>query len=66
MEMLRCVPQKAAKLFLAGLFIIFAAGFIITGFTVLPIIGFVVAIPFIGISVYLIKVHLNQQCAIES
>ena len=65
MDTLRCVPQNISKLFIGGLFALFAVGFIISGFTVLPIIGFAVAIPFMVISVYLIKAHLNKQCEIE-
>ncbi len=65
MEIQRCFPQKLAKLFIAGLFLIGAVGFTITGFTVLPIIGFGMALPFAAIAFYLIKAHLNRQCEID-
>ncbi|MFZ5571839.1 MAG: hypothetical protein ACOZF0_15670 [Thermodesulfobacteriota bacterium] len=65
MNITSCFPQTISKLFLAILLAIFALGFVVSGFTVLPIIGFVAAIPFIGISIYLFKAHLNKQCEIE-
>lgn len=65
MDIQRCLPQRIAKIFIAGLYIIGTVGFIVTGFTVLPIIGFGMAIPFAAVSLYLIKAHLNQQCEID-
>ncbi len=66
MNIINCFPQTISKLFLAVVLSVFAVGFIMTGFTVLPIIGFVVAIPFAVISIYLIRAHLNKQCEIGS
>jgi hypothetical protein len=60
-----CLPAKAAKFFIAAILMIGALGFIVIGFTVLPIIGFVIAIPFVALAIYFIKVHLNDQCQIE-
>ncbi len=65
MKIKDCLPEKGAKLFLAAILMIGAIGFVFLGFTVLPIIGFVVAIPFAAGAIYFIRLHLNDQCEIE-
>lgn len=61
-----CLPQNVTKLALAAFFMLGAVGLVISGFTVLPIVGFVFAVPFALISFYFFRVHLNDQCEIES
>jgi len=61
-----CLPQQISKMVL-GLFFAFATlGLAISGFTVLPVIGFVVAVPFALISYYFFRAHLNDQCELKS
>jgi len=38
----------------------------VLGITLLPIIGFVLAVPVLAIAVYFFRVHLNDQCEIEA
>lgn len=61
-----CLPQNVTKLVLALFFLFATVGLIISGFTVLPVIGFILAVPFALISVYFFRVHLNDQCEIEA
>lgn len=61
-----CLPQKISKLMLAIFFAFATVGLVISGFTVLPIIGFIAAVPFALISYYFFKTHLNDQCEIKS
>ncbi|MEA3280327.1 MAG: hypothetical protein U9Q38_06990 [Thermodesulfobacteriota bacterium] len=61
-----CLPQKISKM-IFGLFFAFATlGLVISGVTVLPVIGFIVAVPFGLISFYFFRAHLNDQCELES
>lgn len=61
-----CLPQKISKIVL-GLFFAFATlGLVISGFTVLPVIGFIVAVPFALVSYYFFRAHLNDQCELKS
>lgn len=65
MKLNECLPERGAKLFLSVIFMVGAIGFVILGFTALPVIGFIVAIPFAIAATYFFKVHLNDQCEIE-
>lgn len=60
-----CVPQKISKVMLGSLLLAAAAGLIIIGVTLLPVIGFVLAVPVITLAVYVFRLHLNDQCEIE-
>ncbi|SLM31367.1 conserved exported hypothetical protein [Desulfamplus magnetovallimortis] len=61
----QCVRQKLSKSMLSLLIFLGAVGLIITGFTLLPIVGFILAIPVTALSYYVYKLHLNEQCEIE-
>ena len=60
-----CVPQKLSKAMLALLIFMGAIGLMISGFTLLPVVGFVLAVPVIALSIYVYRLHLNEQCEIE-
>lgn len=60
-----CVPEKFSKLLLGSLMLAAALALIIIGVTLLPIFGFALAIPVLGLAVYIFRLHLNDQCEID-
>lgn len=65
MKPMKCAPQKISK-FILGLFLLTGAlGFIAIGFTLLPYIGFLVAIPFTVLAIFFFNAKLNDKCEIE-
>jgi len=38
---------------------------IIIGTTLLPVVGFLFALPVIALSIYVFRLHLNDQCEID-
>ena len=60
-----CTSEKISKYFLGGLFIVFSLGLVVMGFTFLPIIGLVMALPVLALSIYLIRTRINDQCELE-
>ncbi len=65
MKATECVPQKISKLMLGSLMLIAALGLIIIGITLLPVFGFILALPVIALAIYIFKLHLNDQCEID-
>jgi len=65
MKLSACMPQKISK-FAIGLMLIAAALImVILGFTLLPIIGQILAVLLLILAVYVFKLHLNDQCEID-
>lgn len=58
----KCIKSRATKslMGLVFLFISFIVG--ISGLTLLPIIGFVFALPFLLIAIFFFRLHLNKEC----
>lgn len=65
MSVFNCFFQNISKMAIGSIFILFGLGAVISGFTVLPIFGFLIAIPLFYLAWYFIHVHLNRQCEIE-
>jgi len=65
MKTRNCVPQKFSKVFLGSLLLAAAAGLVVIGITLLPVFGFILAVPVIALSIYVFKLHLNDQCEID-
>lgn len=65
MKASNCVPQTISKYLLGILLAIGAIGLIIIGVTLLPIVGLVMALPVIGLAVYVFQSRLNDQCEID-
>ncbi|MBA3012956.1 MAG: hypothetical protein KKF12_05975 [Proteobacteria bacterium] len=65
MRATKCVPQKISKLLLGSLLLAAAAGLIVIGITLLPVIGFVLAVPVIVLAIYVLRLHLSDQCEID-
>ena len=66
MKLSECVPQRLSKMMVGVILLIGALGLIVTGFTLLPVIGFILAVPVIALGVYFIKIHLNEKCEIDT
>ncbi len=65
MKLNECVPQRISKLMFASLLMLAGVVLIIIGITLVPIIGFVLAVPVIGLAIYVFKLHLNEKCEID-
>ncbi len=65
MKATKCVPQKISKLMLGSLMLGAAAGLVIISFTLLPVFGFVLALPVIALAIYIFGLRLNDQCEID-
>lgn len=66
MTIFNCFFQNISKVAIGSVFILFGIGAVISGFTILPVIGFLFAVPFFYLAWYFIRVHLNERCEIES
>ncbi|MCF6246128.1 MAG: hypothetical protein L3J69_02080 [Desulfobacula sp.] len=65
MKVTDCVPQKISKLMLGTIMLGAALGLIIIGVTLLPIFGFILAVPVVALAIYIFRLHLNDQCEID-
>ena len=65
MQVFDCFFQTISKLAIGIIFLLFGFGAVISGFTVLPFFGFLLAVPVFFLAWYFIRAHLNRQCEIE-
>lgn len=65
MKTTKCVPQKIYKALLGSFMLAAAIASVIIGITLLPVFGFVLALPVIALSFYIFNLHLNDQCEID-
>jgi len=65
MKNTECTPQKISKLMFGSLLLLAAVGLIVIGITLLPVLGFVLAVPVIALSFYVFRLHLNEKCEID-
>lgn len=65
MKTTECVPQKLSKFMLGSLLLAAALALIIIGITLLPVFGFIMAIPVVALAIYVFRLHLNDQCEID-
>ena len=61
----QCVPQTISKYLLGLIFLGLTLVFVVFGFTLLPIFGFIIAAPIAGLSYYFFRAHLNKQCEMD-
>jgi hypothetical protein len=61
-----CLFERFSKIGLGILFLLISSVFMLSGFTVLPIFGFVIALPFFLLSLYFFRVHINKACQIKA
>jgi hypothetical protein len=60
-----CLFERFSKIGLGLFFLMVSLGFMLSGVTVLPIFGFLIALPLLLISMYFFRAHLNKECQIE-
>jgi hypothetical protein len=65
MKSTECVPQKISKFMLGSLLLAAASGLIVIGITLLPVFGFMLAVPVIALAIYIFRLHLSDQCEID-
>ena len=61
-----CLFERFSKLGLGLFFLLTAVGFMVSGVTVLPMFGFIFAVPLLIVSFYFFRAHLNKECQIET
>ncbi len=65
MKATECIPQKISKFILGSFLLAAASGLIIIGITLLPVFGFILAVPVIVLAIYIFRLHLSDQCEID-
>jgi len=60
-----CIVERISKAGIGLFFLFIAAGFLLSGITVLPFFGFLLAVPALLASIYFFSVHLNKSCEIK-
>jgi hypothetical protein len=60
-----CIVERISKAGIGLFFLFIAAGFLLSGITVLPVFGFLLAVPALLASIYFLSTHLNKSCEIE-
>lgn len=66
MKLNECIPERMSKLLVGSLLLIGALVLVAIGFTILPVVGIILAIPVAGLGIYFIRVHLNEKCEIDT
>ena len=66
MKLNECLPERMSKLMIGSLLLIGALALVVIGFTILPVVGFILAIPVAGLGIYFLRVHLNEKCEIDT
>jgi hypothetical protein len=61
-----CIVERISKAGIGVFFLITAAAFSVSGITVLPFFGFLLAVPAFLASAYFFSAHLNKSCEIEA
>jgi hypothetical protein len=60
-----CLFERFSKMGIGFFFLFISIGCMLSGITVFPIFGFIFAVPFLFISLYFFRVHLNKDCQID-
>ncbi len=64
MENAHCLYERTSKYAIAAIFLVLAAIVFISGLTIIPIFGLILAVPILFVSVYFLRVRLNSECQI--
>ena len=59
-----CLFERFSKTVLGLFFLITAIGLTLSGITIFPIFGFLLAVPALLVSLYFFRAHLNRSCQI--
>ena len=65
MKIIKCAPQKAGKLIIGISGMVIAMVLFTLGITLVPVLGIVLSLPTFAISLYVLKLHMNNQCEFE-
>lgn len=60
-----CSLQTMSKYILGAVFLGLSTVFVVLGFTLFPIFGFLLALPLAGLALYFFKTRLNDQCELN-
>jgi hypothetical protein len=60
-----CIVERISKAGLGLFFLCTAGGFLLSGVTVLPFFGFLLAVPAFIASLYFFSAHLNKSCELD-
>lgn len=60
-----CIVERISKAGIGLFFLFITAGFLLSGITVLPFFGFLLAVPALLASIYFFSAHLNKSCEID-
>ncbi len=60
-----CIVERISKAGIGIFFLLTAFAFLVSGVTVFPFFGFLLAVPALLASIYFFSVHLNRNCEIE-
>jgi len=60
-----CIVERMSKAGIGLFFLFITAGFLLSGITVLPFFGFLLAVPALLASIYFFSAHLNKSCEID-
>lgn len=60
-----CLFERVSKIGFGFFFLLAAFGFMLSGITVLPIVGFIFAVPLLMLSFYFFRAHLKKDCQIQ-
>ncbi len=66
MKLSSCMPQRISKFAIGMMLVAAALAMTVISFTLLPIIGLVLVVPIVVLAVYVFKLHLNDQCEIDT
>ena len=61
-----CLFERISKVAIGSFFLLVAIGLMVSGLTVLPIFGFLLAVPVLLVSIYFFGAHLKRSCQIEA
>ncbi len=64
MENAHCLYERTSKYAIAAILLVVTAILFISGLTILPLFGLILAVPILFVSFYFFRVRLNKECQI--
>ena len=62
---LNCRFERISNFSIGLILLLIGLGFVVIGLTIIPFIGFIVAIPIFIAGILFIKAHRSQECIVE-
>lgn len=66
MENAHCLYERTSKYAVAAILSVLAAVLFVSGITIFPLFGLILAIPVSYLAFYFFRAHLNKDCEIEN